>query len=199
MPTVPSPVPVFTVTVRIAPVPDTPVIEAPVTPVVTRSKAAVETPLTNSLNTTVKSTVAPFFGLASVQVRESIRGEVLSIVYTVPAVNGTLLRFRLPEQATLLELSRFSRRVPLPVPVLTTTVRVVPEPVTRSTDAPEMPPVAVKLKWPGVRPLSELVVWPPMPLSKVTVNTTEAARVGLVSPVRGAIETTAGAGLLFHS
>ena len=76
----PSPLPVLTVTVRVAPLPETPVTDAPVTPVVVSTKSAFDTPLTASENVTVKWTVAVRFGLLLARTIEETVGAVLSIV-----------------------------------------------------------------------------------------------------------------------
>ena len=64
---VPFPEPVLTVTVRVAPEPVTPVMDAPVTPMVVRKKsskgALVFTPVTDLLKVTVKLTLAAPVGL----------------------------------------------------------------------------------------------------------------------------------------
>ena len=59
---VPSPVPVLTVTVRVVPLPETPVMLAPLTPVVVNEKLDAPPPVTISLNVTVKSIEARFVG-----------------------------------------------------------------------------------------------------------------------------------------
>ncbi len=66
-------------------------------------------------------------------------------------------------------LAKLSLIVPSPVPVLTETVQVVPEPVTELIEAPETP-VVVKLKLLAVSPVIEA--------AKVTVKETLLALVG---------------------
>ncbi len=58
----PSPVPLLTVTAYVAPLPVTPVIEVPATPEVVSEKSPASTPVTLSLNVTVKWTAAAFVG-----------------------------------------------------------------------------------------------------------------------------------------
>src|SRR5947207_14656457 len=87
---VPSPLPVLTVTVRVEPLPPTPVTEAPVTPVVVSTKSPFDTPLTASENVTVKLTLAALDGFASARVIETTVGGVLSIVYVWPRVKLVL-------------------------------------------------------------------------------------------------------------
>ena len=65
-PSVPSPMPVFTVTTRVLPVSAlTPAIDAPVRPVTARAKSAVPTPVTGSLKVTWNWTVAALVGFGS--------------------------------------------------------------------------------------------------------------------------------------
>jgi hypothetical protein len=59
-----APVPVFTVTVRVVPLPVTPITEVPDMPVV-MLKSAESTPVTDSLKVTVKFTLAAFVGFPS--------------------------------------------------------------------------------------------------------------------------------------
>jgi len=60
---VPEPEPVLTVTVLVVPEPDMPLTEAPLTPVVLREKLPVATPVTDSLNVTVKFIDAALVGV----------------------------------------------------------------------------------------------------------------------------------------
>ena len=61
---VPEPAPVFTVTVRVVPVPVTPITEGPdIVPLDVMLKSAESTPVTDSLKMTVKVTLAAFVGL----------------------------------------------------------------------------------------------------------------------------------------
>jgi len=64
----------------LAPVPLTPVTEAPVTPVVSMAKDAITTPVTASLKVTVKSTEAALVGLAPTRVMLLTVGAALSTV-----------------------------------------------------------------------------------------------------------------------
>ena len=77
---VPSPEPVLTVTVRELPLPVTLAIEAPLTPLVTSAKSVLSTPLTLSLNVTVKFTLLAFVGLALARLMDKTVAAVLSIV-----------------------------------------------------------------------------------------------------------------------
>ncbi|MBV6465970.1 MAG: hypothetical protein PGMFKBFP_01267 [Anaerolineales bacterium] len=81
---VPSPVPVLTVTVYVAPEPLTLAMDAPVTPLVVKSKSPTSTPVTASEKVTVKFTLAALVGLASARKMEVTVGAVLSIVYSSP-------------------------------------------------------------------------------------------------------------------
>src|ERR1044071_6068075 len=72
---VPSPLPVLTLTVY-GPLPVTPLIDAPLTPVVVSVKSPVSRPLTLSPNETVKLTDVAFVGCGAAAVRERAAGGV---------------------------------------------------------------------------------------------------------------------------
>ena len=65
--------------VRIAPEPLTPVTAAPVMPLVVRLKSARSTPVTDSENITVKSTLAALAGLVSARRLEITLGGISSM------------------------------------------------------------------------------------------------------------------------
>ena len=60
----PSPLPVSTVTMRVAPEPTTPLTTAPATPVVSSEKSEESTPITTSGNVTRKFMLAAALGFA---------------------------------------------------------------------------------------------------------------------------------------
>ena len=78
--------PVFTVTVLVAPLPVTDVIDAPITPVVARVKLLPLTPVTASENVTVKATLVAFVGVAPTRAMLDAAGGTLSITRIVFAV-----------------------------------------------------------------------------------------------------------------
>ena len=81
-------------------------------------------------------------------------GIVLSMV-TTPPVAKVAARALVAVSAIVGEVLDRSRRiVPSPLPVLTATVRVVPEPVIVPTDAP-VTPVVVRLKLPAATPVTD--------------------------------------------
>ena len=83
-PSVPPPDPVVTVTVRVAPVPATEVIEAPVRPLpLARVKLALVTPTTLSENVTSHETLAAEVGVGSTRLMLTIAGGVLSMTRLV--------------------------------------------------------------------------------------------------------------------
>jgi hypothetical protein len=90
----PLPVPVFTVTVRVAPLPLTPAIDAPETPLVASAKSLASTPTTFWLNVTVKSTLDAFVGLAFARLTDATVGNA-SLYVTISAAQfaGLLLVF----------------------------------------------------------------------------------------------------------
>jgi hypothetical protein len=177
---VPEPEPVLTVTVLVVPEPDTLLTEAPLTPVVFREKLPVATPVTDSLKVTVK-VIDPALVRVVVGTIEETVGAVLSTVRMVPllkvAIRG-LVAVSVIDGVVLLKSSRI---VPEPVPVLTVTVQVVPEPDTLVTEAP-VTPVVFKEKLPVATPETGSL--------KVTVKVVEVALVGVVV---GTIEETVGA------
>src|SRR5437870_10448563 len=133
--------PVLALTVRVAPVPVMPVIDAEPAPLPDNEKFDVPTPVTVSLNVTVQLTVAALVGLGSARVIETTVGAVLSIVYACPvnvALNWLAAASMMPDVS-----DRLRRRPPSPDPVLAVTVRVVPEPLTPVIDAP-LGPVAAR-------------------------------------------------------
>src|SRR5436190_18201336 len=76
---VPSPLPVLTGMVQTVPAPLGAPIDAPLTPTeVARENDAAVTPLTGSLNVTVKLTLAAFVGFASARAIEVTVGAVVS-------------------------------------------------------------------------------------------------------------------------
>src|SRR6266566_2089234 len=85
-PIVPLPLPVLTVTVRLAPVPLTPVIDGPETPVVASAKSDAPTPNTFWLKVTVKSTLPAFVGVAPARTIDETAG-VTSRYVTIEAAH----------------------------------------------------------------------------------------------------------------
>ena len=79
-PSEPLPLPLFTVTVQVAPVPVTPLIEAPLTPVGTSAKSEAPTPVTGSEKVTVQSTDGAPVGDVLARLIETTVGASLSIV-----------------------------------------------------------------------------------------------------------------------
>ena len=111
-----------------------------------------------------------------------VSGAVLSIVYTWPVVNGTLLIAAPSPSVMPVDVARSSLNVPSPVIDETVTVLVVPDPVTALT-VPATVPVVVVLKFAAL---------PPVTLSlNVTVNCTLEAFVGFA--LARVIETTLAA------
>ena len=74
-----------TLTVRVAPLPDTSVTYAPVT-VPSIAKSPASTPVTVSLKVTVNATTSSAVGLSSARTIELTVGAVLSREYTSPSV-----------------------------------------------------------------------------------------------------------------
>ncbi|MCZ7607641.1 MAG: hypothetical protein M5U25_16560 [Planctomycetota bacterium] len=168
---VPSPLPVFTVTVRVVPVPETPVTDAPeMEPVVVSEKSPVATPETSSLKVTVNPALDALEGLVPVRTILVTVGAVLSMVYDCPEVYGRLVTFGV----TPVEFCMSSLMVPLPLPVETVTVLDVPLPETPVTEAP-LTPVVLNVKFDVATPDTET--------SKLTVKLTDDALVGVL-PVR---------------
>src|SRR3954464_10441281 len=79
-PSVPEPVPVEAVTVQIAPLPVTLLMDAPATPVAASVKSFASTPLTCSENVTVQDTDAAFVGELPLRASEDTVGAVVSLV-----------------------------------------------------------------------------------------------------------------------
>ena len=77
-PIVPSPEPLLTATVYVAPLPVALVIDAPVTPVELRMKLDESTPVTLSLKVTVKLTLPALVGLVLTRLMEETEGAVVS-------------------------------------------------------------------------------------------------------------------------
>ena len=77
-PTLPSPEPVFTVTVYVVPLPLTVLTDAPDTPVVASEKSLASTPVTTSLNVTANWTLARFVGVEVARLIEDTEGAVAS-------------------------------------------------------------------------------------------------------------------------
>ena len=77
----------------------------------------------------------------------------------------------LPKASTILSLSTTSsRKLPFPVPVLTVTVYVAPEPITVATEAPFRVPIVI---------VKSVAFTPVTASEKVTVKSTLAALLGL--------------------
>src|SRR5262249_42962238 len=90
----------------------------------------LSTPLTDSLNVTVKLTVPAAVGLGDARLIETTVGGVRSNVYAWPAVeNGALSVWPGTSQIEL-SLTRLRRRVASPGRAFAVTVYVVPEPDT---------------------------------------------------------------------
>src|SRR5262249_49155454 len=87
--------PVFTFTVQELPLPETPAMLAPETPLVSREKSLESTPVTLSLNVTVKATLVALVGLASARLSDCTTGVVVSwvIVGTIVALDSDLFDF----------------------------------------------------------------------------------------------------------
>ena len=114
------------------PLPATVPSAAPLTaPPRAKAKSAAFTPETLRLNTTVQETLAAFVGLAATRLMEPTTGDTRSTVYTSPVK----LPLPLPLPPSLLVFgetsrtesssTRFSPRVPLPLPALAVTVYCV--------------------------------------------------------------------------
>src|SRR2546427_12619585 len=80
---VPLPVPLFTVTVKVVPLPLIPVIEAPETPVVVSANSPATTSNTGSLKVTVKSTLLALVGFGSARVIERTLGANLYVTSAI--------------------------------------------------------------------------------------------------------------------
>ena len=74
----PEPEPVSALTVYMLPEPLTVRMEAPVTPVAVMAKSVVSTPVTDSVNVTVKSTLAVLVGSGFARTMEFAVGAVIS-------------------------------------------------------------------------------------------------------------------------
>ena len=137
---VPSFNPVPTVTVYVAPLPEMPVIAAPVTPLWSTTKSPVPAPVTDSLNVTVKLTLAAFVGFASARTIDATVGGVLSIVYASPAVKSAVETLPTASVAPpSASASKSIDSVPSFEPVPTVNVYVVPLPEMPVTLAPVTP------------------------------------------------------------
>src|SRR5690349_10392449 len=136
MPIVPLPVPVFSTTVRVAPVPFTLAIEAPTRPVVCKVKSPASTPVTGSEKVTAYSTVAAPVVAGPVRVMLVTVGGKRTTVYDGP-LKFPLLFPLPPSGCDWLEVVMTSRIVSLstslsptdPVPVIPFTVTVYEEPL----------------------------------------------------------------------
>jgi hypothetical protein len=96
-PSVPPTEPVETVTVRVAPVPVTDVIDAPVRPPpLTRVKLPFVTPITGSENVTRNETLAAVVGVGSTRSMLVIVGGVFSMTSTVVSAAPQLPAASLP-------------------------------------------------------------------------------------------------------
>src|SRR5262245_59840890 len=103
---VPSPVPEETVTVRVAPEPDTPETEAPaIPPPVVSAKSVESTPLTDSLNVTVKVNDEAFAGFAAARVIDETVGGVVSLTRS-PMRVMTEKEFQVPAMGASTSLTR---------------------------------------------------------------------------------------------
>jgi len=168
----------LTDTVRVVPVPVTVVIAAVPRLAPAREKLLAAPPVTLSLKVTRKLTVVPDGGFAPTRVIETTRGE---IEYPSPCVKGSRPSAFPEPSASPVELTTLSPSVPVAVPTLAVTVRVVPLPVTLAIEAPE-DPLPVSSKLPDAPPVIALL--------KVTVQLTVEAIVGLAATRW--IETTLG-------
>ena len=77
------PEPVLTVTVRVAPEPVTPAMDAPVVSVVVREKSLVSTPVTDLLKATIKPTLGAFVGFVLASIIEETNGIVIGVLVWV--------------------------------------------------------------------------------------------------------------------
>src|SRR5438045_2913720 len=129
-PRVPSPRPVDAVTVHVVPEPLTLVIAASDTePPDTIAKSDASTPVTASLKVMVQETEDPVAGSAEARLTDTITGGALSIKYDWPAVYADAPMELAAASLIVEDATRSSRTDPLPLPVLTITVRVAPLPV----------------------------------------------------------------------
>ena len=150
---------------------------------VARVSVGVPVTLTASLNVTVIAInwVALYEPSVRAEVTLVTVGAVLSTVRSVPALNSTVRALPAASVIAGVTLARLTRIVPSPVPVLTATVQVAPEPVTPVIEAPLTPDV-VRLKFAASTPKA---AW-----SNVTVKFAVAP---LLNVEVGAIDETVGA------
>src|ERR1043165_7942573 len=130
----------------------------------------MSSPCTGSLNVTVKLTLGELVVVAPTVLMERGLGTILSILKLGPLKGrpaGNTLGCTLPTTALLttalparslipVALVMLRPRVPLPEPVLTVTVQVVPLPVTLAILAPVMP-LAARAKLAAVSPVTGLL------------------------------------------
>src|SRR5438093_1237345 len=100
-PRVPSPAPVLAVTVYVAPLPVTLVMEAPVTPVAARLKSVESTPVTFWENVTVQETLAALVGLAPARLMDETMGGPVTTRLTLELVAVPLWLQPLPLAVTV--------------------------------------------------------------------------------------------------
>jgi len=133
------------VTVRVVPLPVTPVIVAPEAPVPVNSKLAVEPPVIALLKVTVQLTVEALVGLLPTRVTETTEGGTMNVS---PVLKGRPPTTLLSESVIPVPLTMFRPIEPVEVPKSTVTVRVVPLPVIPVIAAvPKLDPLgAVKRK-----------------------------------------------------
>ena len=179
---VPSPVPVLTATVHEAvPWPLIAPTEAPeMPPPVVRLKLPAPPPKAAWSKVTVKLTLAAFDSAAAGAMELTV-GAVWSIVRAVPELKVVTSGLKAESEIVGLALERSRRIVPSPVPVLTVTVYVVPEPARPVIEAP-LTPVWVRLKLVASTPVTASL--------NVTVKSAVAAFVGVET---GTMELTVGA------
>ena len=118
----PLPVPVFTVTVYVAPLPATWVMEAPAGAPAAIAKSDASTPVTDSLKVTVKTIVAALVGLVAPEVIERTTGGVFRMVYEGPVMVAAPANGLVDKSVIEPLLTRSNCNVPSPVPVLTATM-----------------------------------------------------------------------------
>jgi hypothetical protein len=178
-PSVAVAVPTLAVTVRVVPLPVTPVIEAPEDPVPVSSKLPAAPPVIALLKVTVQLTVAALVGLLPTRVTERTEGGRVKVS---PVPKGSPPTGLLSASAIPVELAILNPIEPRAVPRSTVTVRVVPLPVTPVIAAvPRLLPVRAKL-----------LAAPPVTLSLKVTRKLAVVPVGGLAPTR-VIETTRGA------
>src|SRR5512137_2957432 len=113
---VPLPEPVLTVTVRVLPLPVTPVIEVPDTPDAFRLKLPLATPLTDSLKVTRNVMVEALVGVVVGAIETTVGMDLLT-VRTVPLLYVAVRALPAMSLIAGAVLLRSRRTVPSPEPV----------------------------------------------------------------------------------